>query len=87
MNELQLWFHSNNLIIIAEKTIAMSFHTWQKKGPLKPQIKFEGIDTEYKLGTQFLSIRINGNEKWDGHIKYLCSKLSRSYYVITLLRI
>jgi hypothetical protein len=43
MKELQLWFCLNNLIINAEKMIAVSFHTWQKKGPLKPQIKFEGM--------------------------------------------
>jgi hypothetical protein len=48
MNELQLWFHSNNLIINAEKMVAMSFHTWKKKGPLKPQIKFDGLDITYK---------------------------------------
>jgi hypothetical protein len=83
MNELQLWFYSNNLIINAEKMIAMSFHTWQKKGQLKPQIKFDGIDITYnKLGTTFLGIHINENMKWDGHIKYLRSKLSKSYYVI-----
>jgi hypothetical protein len=38
MHKLQLWFHWNNLTINAEMMIAMSFHTWQKKGPLKPQI-------------------------------------------------
>jgi hypothetical protein len=86
MNELQLWFHSNNLIINAEKTIAISFHSWQKKGPLKPQIKFQGTDIANKLGTKFLSIHINDNVKWDVHIKYLCPKLSKSYYVINSLK-
>jgi hypothetical protein len=64
----------------------MSFHTWQRKGPLKPQIKFEGIDTAYKLGTKFLGVCINENVKWDGHIKYLYSKLTKSYCMINSLK-
>jgi hypothetical protein len=53
---------------------------------LKPQIKFRGIDIAYKLGTEFLGIHINESVKCDGHIKYLCSKLSKSYYVINCLK-
>jgi hypothetical protein len=64
----------------------MSFHTWQKKIPLKPQIKFHNIDINYELEIKFLGVHIRGNMKWDGHIKYLSSKLSKSYYVITSLK-
>jgi hypothetical protein len=66
--------------------VAISFHTWQNKGPLKPQIKFDGVDIAYKLGTKFLGIHINENMKWDGNIKYLCSKLNKIYYVINSLK-
>jgi hypothetical protein len=45
-----------------------------------------GTDIAYKLGTKFLSIHINENVKWDGHINYLRSKLSESHYVINSLK-
>jgi hypothetical protein len=35
MEELRSWFYTNNLRINAEKTIAISFHTRQKKRSIK----------------------------------------------------
>jgi len=34
-----------------QKTRAMSFHTWQKEGDLKPQIIFKGMDINHKHET------------------------------------
>jgi hypothetical protein len=48
MEELHSWFYTNNLRINAEKTIAISFHTRQKRAPLKPQMKFDSLDIAYK---------------------------------------
>ena len=31
MQQLQIWFHVNELVINTDKTIAMSFDTWQTK--------------------------------------------------------
>jgi hypothetical protein len=75
-----------SLVISTAKAIAVSFHTWQKKILLKPQIKFDSTDVTYKPKTKFWGIHINKNMKWDGHIKYLSSKLSKSYYVVKSLK-
>jgi hypothetical protein len=51
----------NNLRINAEKTIAIFFHTRQKRAPLKPQIKFDSLDIAYiGLNGKFLHF---SNEK------------------------
>jgi hypothetical protein len=41
------WFHKNNIIINAEETIAMSFHTTQNRPPVRPQISFKNMDYAY----------------------------------------
>jgi hypothetical protein len=48
MRQLLIWFHVNGLLIHTKKTIAMSFHIWQNKGALKPQIISKGMDIMYK---------------------------------------
>jgi dsDNA-binding SOS-regulon protein len=44
MNELQIWFTQNSLVVNDEKRLAMPFHTAQNKKPLLPQVIFEGRD-------------------------------------------
>jgi hydroxyacyl-ACP dehydratase HTD2-like protein with hotdog domain len=41
IHKLQLAFHSNSVMTNTQMTIAMSFHTWQKKIPPKPHITFD----------------------------------------------
>jgi hypothetical protein len=86
MEELHSWFCTNNLRINAEKTIAISFHTRQKRAPLKPQIKFDNLDISYKLETKFLGIHISKSMKWDAHAQSLSSKLSNICYMIRSLK-
>ena len=38
MNDLQTWYHANGVVINTEKTLAMSFHAWQNRSFLKPEI-------------------------------------------------
>jgi len=45
--ESETWFHKSNLIINAEETMAMSFHTIQNRLPLRPQINFKYMDIAY----------------------------------------
>jgi hypothetical protein len=86
MTELQMWFKLNNLVVNAEKMMAMSFHTLQNKRPVSPHITFEGRNIQYNMETKLLGIYINENMKWNSHVKYLSSKLSTSYYMINSLR-
>jgi hypothetical protein len=86
MNELQTWFRLNNLVVNAEKTLALSFHVTQNKNPPLPGIIFEGTDISYNTESKFLGVYINKNMKWNSHIKYLSSKLNTSYYIINSLK-
>jgi hypothetical protein len=60
-------------MINAEKTIVMSFHTRQKRTPLKPQVTFDGMDIAYKSETKFLGILLSENMTWNVHIQSLSS--------------
>jgi hypothetical protein len=82
MNELQTWLRLNNLVVNAEKTLALSFCVMQNKNPPLPHIIFEGRDISYNTESKFLGVYINKNMKWDSHIRYLSSKLNTSYYII-----
>jgi hypothetical protein len=63
MQQLQIWFHVNGVIINNKKTIAVSFHTWQNKNFLKPQIIYKDMDTEYEYETKFLGLHLTEDIK------------------------
>jgi hypothetical protein len=86
MKEIQTWFTFNNLVVNVEKTLAMSFHTTQKKKSALPHVIFEGRDIPYNNETKFLGTYINEDMKWNNHIKYLSSKLNINYCVISSLK-
>lgn len=46
--DLIIWLHANELVINTEKPTAMTFHTWQNKRFLKPQIRFNDTDVTCK---------------------------------------
>ena len=52
MEVLDNWFDTNGLVINTEKSIALSFHTWQNKTPIKPQIIFNNRDVNYSSETK-----------------------------------
>jgi hypothetical protein len=86
MNELQTWFRLNNLVVNAEKNLALFFHAMQNKNPPLPRIIFDGRDISYNTESKFLGVYMNENMKWNSHIKYLSSKLNTSYYIINSLK-
>jgi hypothetical protein len=53
MEQLSSWFHLNKLIINIDKTIAISFHSWQNKNNLKPKIVFQDMDINIKMIQNF----------------------------------
>jgi hypothetical protein len=57
-----------------KKTITLSFHSWQNKIFLKPQIRFSDIDIKYKDETKFFGLRLTECIKSDVHIKRLSTK-------------
>ena len=86
MIELQTWFKLHNIVVNAEKTLAIPFHTFQNKKSVLPHVILEWRHVSYNIQTEFLGIYINENMKWIGHIKYLRSKLSTSYYMNNSLK-
>jgi hypothetical protein len=85
MQQLSRWFYINKLVINTEKTTAISFHAWQNKNNLKPQIVFRDMDIRYG-DTKFLGLYLTEDVKWDVHINHKSNILNRSYYVIQLLK-
>jgi hypothetical protein len=53
MQDLQIWFYKNYNMINTGKTIAISFHTKQKRYPLRPLVTFKNMNiackSEFKL--------------------------------------
>ena len=43
----ETWFHKNDIIINADETIAMSFHTIQNRLPVRPQISLKNMEIAY----------------------------------------
>jgi hypothetical protein len=86
MEQLSGWFHLNKLIINTDKTIAISFHSWQNKNNLKPKIVFQDMDIKYKKDTKFLGLNLTEDVKWDVHIKHVSDILNKSYYVMQSLK-
>jgi hypothetical protein len=69
MQQLSSWFSLNKLVINTEKTIAISFHVWQKKSNLKAEVVFQNMDIKYKNETKYLGLYLTEDVKWDVHIK------------------
>jgi hypothetical protein len=69
MQQLFSWFSLHKLVINTEKTIAISFHAWQNKSNLKPEIVFQNMDIKYKNETKFVGLYLTEDVKWDVHIK------------------
>jgi hypothetical protein len=86
MEQLSNWFHLNKLIINTDKTIAISFHSWQNKNNLKPKIVFQDMEIKYKNDTNFLGLYLTEDVKWDVHIKHVSDILNKSCYVIQSLK-
>jgi len=53
MQQLSNWFYSNKLVINTDKTTVISFHAWQNKSNLKPEIVFQDMDIRYKNERKF----------------------------------
>jgi hypothetical protein len=84
--QLETWFFENDLIVNTTKTVAMSFHSSHAKVSLKPNIFLQNSKIAYKPEVKFLGIYIMENLKWHAHIKFLCSSLSKTYYMIKALK-
>jgi len=82
MQDIRSWFTSN---VNAGKTLAISFHTTQKKLPALPRVILEDREIPYYTETKFLGVYLNENVKWITHIRQLSSKLNTWLFMIKAL--
>ena len=83
MQQLSSWFYSSKLVINTDKTNAISFHAWQNKRNLNPEILFQDMNIRYKNETKVLGLYLTEDVKWHVHIKHVSNILNKNYYVIT----
>jgi hypothetical protein len=84
--QLEGWRCENDLVVNTTKTVAMSFHSSQSKIPLKPDIFIQNSKITYKSEVKFLGSYVMENLNWHVHVKFLCSSLSKTHYMISALK-
>ena len=79
------WCNKNRLIINADKTVIIQFHTrFQKSCNFNFSLYNNTIKLEQKI--KFLGSIVDGQLTWEPHITFLSNKLNKVYYVIGQLK-
>ena len=79
------WCNKNRLIINADKTVIIQFHTrFQKSCNFNFSLYNNTIKLEQK--TKFLGSIVDSQLTWEPHIAFLSNKLNKVYYVIGQLK-
>ena len=66
------WLESNKLHINVNKTVAMLFHTRQKRVNIdENSIVIDGNIINFTTNTKFLGINIDNDLTWKAHINYI----------------
>ena len=72
------WLKSNKLHINVNKTVAMLFHTRQKRANIDENlIVIDGNIIPFTTNTKFLGISIDNNLTWKAHINYITKKYQK----------
>ena len=80
------WFKSNKLHINVNKTVAILFHTRQKRVNIdENSIVFNNNIFPFTTNTKFLGIIIDNNLTWKAHINYVTTKISKGVGVLLRL--
>jgi len=86
MQQLEIWFHNNDLIVNIEKACVISFHSHQNRHPFRPHVMFNRNATAYSSELKFLGIFIMENLPWHVPIHSFCAGFSEVYYMIKSVR-
>ena len=80
------WFKSNKLHININKTVAMLFHTRQKRVNIDENlIVIDGNIIPFTTNTKFLGINIDNNLTWKAHINHITTIISKGVGVLSRL--
>ena len=86
MPKIMEWFMSTKLRINVNKTVAMLFHTRQKRVNIdENSIVIDGNIIPFTTNTMFLGINIDNNLSWKAHINYIAAKISKGVGVLSRL--
>ena len=77
---------SNKLRIDVDKTVAMLFHTRQKRASIDEiSIVIDYNIVPYTTNTKFMGINIDNDPTWKAHINYITAKISKGVGVLLRL--
>ncbi len=79
--KLKWWFDRNKLSLNLAKTKFMIFSNYKIDNKVNLQV--DGVAIERVFENKFLGVIIDDKISWKSHIKYICSKLSRSISVLS----
>ena len=86
MPKIMEWLKSNKLHINVNKTVAMLFHTRQKRVNIdENSIVIDGKIILVTTNTKFLGINIDNNLTWKAHINHMTTKISKGVGVLSRL--
>ena len=86
MPKILEWLKSNKLQINVNKTVAMLFHTRQKRVNIDENlIVIDCNILPFTIDTKFLGINIDNNLAWKAHISYITTKISNGVGVLLRL--
>ena len=84
MPKIMEWFKSNKLHINVNKTVAMLFHTRQKRVNIdENSIAIDGNINPFTTNTKFLGINIDNNLTWKAHINHITTEISKRVGVLS----
>ena len=86
MPKIMEWLKSNKLHINVNKTVAMLFHTRQKRVNIdENSIVIDGNIIPFTTNTIFPGINIDNNLTWNAHINQITTKISKGVGVLSRL--
>ena len=86
MPKIMEWLRSNKLHINVNKTVAMLFHTRQKRVNIdENSIVIDGNIIPFTTNTKFLGININNNLTWKANNNHITTKISKGIGVLSRL--
>ena len=86
MPKIMEWFESNKLHLNVNKSVAMLFHTRQKRVNIDDiSIVIDGKTIPFTTNTKFLGINIDNNLTWKAHINHITTKISKGVGVLSRL--
>ena len=87
LDDLTNWFKANRLALNVNKSNCMLFQPSGNQKTLGNTLNICVDPIEHKLNCKFLGIFIDNQLRWNNHLSYISSKLSRSVYILKTVKL